>query len=107
MIDEILNGTIMEDVDASTQLSDIEAEWVKNLQRKMDTEILTVIHTSDFIEVFKHHNEKTDSSPSSRHMGHYKFITEMVEQRETLVAEIIIMIINIAILTSRPLKRWQ
>jgi hypothetical protein len=60
-------------------LNDVEAKWVKELKRRMDTEISTVIHTSNFIQFFKHHKEKTASSPSGRHMGHYKVIAKLAD----------------------------
>jgi hypothetical protein len=46
------------------------------------------------------------SSFSSRHMGHYKVITEMANYND-MVATILTTIINISIVTSCPLHCWQ
>jgi ATP phosphoribosyltransferase len=40
-------------------------------------------------------------------MGHYKVIADMCQSGRTLVAEILVTIINIALITSRPLRRWK
>ncbi len=72
----------------------------------MDTEINTHITVDDFKRYFKSRKEKTASSFSGRHMGHYKVISEMANYDDT-VATILTTIINISIITSRPLHRWQ
>jgi hypothetical protein len=95
-IEEILNGTFLNDAHIQSQLSGVEQEWVKELKRRLDNEISTTIHTS-----------RTASSPSGRQMGHYKVIAAMAEKGKTLIADILVTIINISIITSRPLKRWQ
>lgn len=46
------------------------------------------------------------SSYSRRHMGHYKVIAKWANLDET-IALILVNIINISIITSRPLQRWQ
>ncbi len=66
----------------------------------------THISLEDFKQYYHHRKEKTASSYSGRHMGHYKVIAEMANYNET-VAMIIITIINISLITSRPLQQWK
>jgi hypothetical protein len=56
------------------QLPAVEKEWVMELERHLDTEISTTIHTA------------------------------MASSGNTLVADTMVMIINIALITSRPLR---
>jgi hypothetical protein len=106
-INNILNGTFLSDFVSEYDLSETERAWVTELERRLDIEISTTIHVSDFISFFKKRKERTASSPSGRHMGHYKVIAAMASSGNTLIAEILVMIINIAIITSRPLRRWK
>lgn len=76
------------------------------MKQKITSEINVTITVRDFINFFKKRKERTASSPSGRHMGHYKVIAEMAMQGDETIAQIIVNIINISIMTSRPLHRW-
>jgi hypothetical protein len=104
-IEQIVQGSFLASHD-DIHLNDLERQWVQELQSRMDQEINTHITIDDFKRYFKSRKEKTASSFSGRHMGHYKAISEMANYNET-VAEILTTIINISIITSRPLHRWQ
>ena len=88
-------------------MSDTEMEWVRELTTRIDRQIETHISSQDFINFFKKRKEKTASSVSGRHMGHYKVIADIASCGKTIVADIMVKIINIAIHTARPLTRWQ
>ncbi len=105
-IEEILQGTFLETLPNDVLLTDIEQEWVQELKQRMHQEIDTHISIDDFKNYYHHRKEKTSSSYSGRHMGHYKVIAEMANYNDT-VAMILVTIINISIMTARPLKRWQ
>ncbi len=47
------------------------------------------------------------SSFSGRHLGHYKVLTQLAQKGDTNVAHTLVMLINIAILTSTPLPQWH
>lgn len=106
-IDELLNGTFLELNPNFHNLSDIEKTWIQELEQKLSATIDTPISTEDFIQFFTSCKDRSSSSPSGRHMGHYKVIAELAGHEQTIIAEIITMIINISIMTSRPLRRWQ
>jgi hypothetical protein len=61
----------------------------------------------EFQGFFKIWREKTASSISGRHMGHYKVIADMCMAGRPMVAEILVTMINISLLTSHPLQRWK
>jgi hypothetical protein len=105
-IEDILEGTYI-DQHLSYDLPDVEKEWIKQLKKQVDSTINIQIDLQDFIRFFKSRKERTASSASGRHMGHYKVIAELAAQGITTPAEIIVALINISIYTSRPLKRWK
>jgi hypothetical protein len=80
---------------------------VKELTARIEENININIEIEDFITFFKHRKEKTASSPSGHHMGHYKVMADFAKAGRSLMAETIINIINTAIITSRPLQRWK
>ncbi len=65
------------------------------------------ISVQEFINFFKHRKEKTASSYSGWHFGHYKVLAQMAEDGNTEIVETLLIIINIAVATSTPLQRWQ
>jgi hypothetical protein len=96
-IEDILNGTF----------TDHCKEWMNDLRKVIDQQINTHISTQDFIYFFKKRKEKMASSSSGRHMGHYKVIADLASRGNTMVADIMVMIINISLHTARPLARWR
>jgi hypothetical protein len=106
-IDAILNGTFINSLPSEIPLSHTECQWIQDLQRRINTEIESHITTQEFINFFKHRKEKTSSSPSGRHYGHYKIIAQMAEEGNTEIVETLLFIINISIATSSPIERWK
>jgi hypothetical protein len=86
-------------------MSETERQWIKELQQKINKPINTYISIEDFKTFFKHRKEKTASSTSGCHMGHYKILAEKADNTCHPIVELII--INIAIITARPLQRWK
>jgi hypothetical protein len=105
-IEDILQGTFISSNGEDLRLDPIEQQWVQELKQRMTQETDTHITLDDFKRYFKNQKEETASSFSGRHMGNYKVIAEMAKTNET-VAEILIMMINILIMTDRPLKQWK
>jgi hypothetical protein len=87
--------------------SDSEKQWIQELTKRIQSNIDTYITTQQFISFFKKPKEKTASSFSGRHLGHYKIIAELAQAGHTDIAETIVNLINISIITSRPLDRWK
>jgi hypothetical protein len=104
-IDDLLQGTFLDTVtdDDDINLNEIERQWILELRQRMNSVIDTHISTDDFKQYFKHRKEKTASSYSGRHMGHYKVIAEIASKDDT-IAHIITTIINTSLITSRPLN---
>ena len=61
-------------------LEELEAEvreWLKELRRPKHTpDINVAISLEDLVKGFKKHKERTASSPSGRHVGHCRTITQ-------------------------------
>jgi hypothetical protein len=88
-------------------MSPIEQQWINELSCRINDSIDTHITVQDFINFFKKRKEKTASSYSGRHMGHYKAIAKLAIAGQPEIAQTLVNIINISILTSQPLHRWQ
>jgi hypothetical protein len=106
-IEEIVNGNFLPKSLDHCTLSDIEQQWINELTQQINTNIDTYIMVQQFISFFKKRKEKTASSFSGRHLGHYKVIAELAHSGHTDIAETIVNLINIAIIASRPLHRWK
>jgi hypothetical protein len=106
-IDDLLNGTFIDSLAPEISLSPTERQWIQHLQRRINTEIDSHITTQEFINFFNHRKEKTSSSPSGRHYGHYKIIAQLAEEGNTEIVETLLFIINISVATSSPLERWK
>jgi hypothetical protein len=106
-IENIVKGDFIDTLPENIPLSLAERQWISELQRQIDTEIEIHIGLQDFINFFKNRKEKTASSHSGRHFGHYKVIAQMAEDGTTEVAETLLLIINTSIATSSPLERWK
>jgi hypothetical protein len=61
----------------------------------------------DFKSYFKAKQEKMASSPSGRHMGHYKTILEDIRGGNSAIAQAIIDVAYISLITASPLPRWK
>lgn len=76
--DDFLSGKFVDfDVDTST-LHPTAIEWIRSLKTMVSQEIPLLLSIEDFKRFFKAKQEKTASSPSGRHMGHYKVILECI-----------------------------
>lgn len=105
-IEEIINGTFLAQCHNHCTLSNIEQQWVNELTKCVNTNIDTHITVQQFIYFFKKRKEKMASSFSGRHFGHSKVIAELAQSGHTEIAETIVNLINISIITSQPLQRW-
>lgn len=86
-IDQILDGTIRSHENIWNTLTPTEQAWMDELQRKIMTPIDTYVSLQDFIKFFKLRKERTASSPSGRHMGHYKIIADRAEYECNEIAQ--------------------
>jgi hypothetical protein len=89
-------------------------EEIKVLGKKIDTEI----SEEDFISGFKGWKESTSTSPSGRHLGHYKAIVNdpdlkkqdpeksHLRERETNFVSSLVKLLNIPIKYGFAPKRW-
>ena len=84
--------------------------WVKNLKRAYDEETLreeaakigAPIEVESFRQYFSTKPESTESSPSKRHMGHYKAIVNNKD-----LVQLHTHMLNIGLLTGTALLRWK
>jgi hypothetical protein len=106
-IDEILNGTFIDTTVDQLKLTPTKRAWVSELRCKVTTQIDLTITIEDFKQFFKRKQEKTASSPSGRHMGHYKVMLDQLRVGRPFLAEIITTIAQISIITGYPLPRRQ
>lgn len=105
-IESILKGDFTHNIPDDVPLSQAERQWISELQQRIDEEIDTHVSTNDFINFFKPRKEKTASSHSGRHYGHYKVLAQMADEGHTEIVDTLIMIMNISLATSHPLERW-
>jgi hypothetical protein len=71
-LDSFLNGTFIDQPLEHIPINDTEKQWIRELQRKIHSQINLSITTDDFKRFFAKKQERKSSSPSGRHMGHYK-----------------------------------
>jgi hypothetical protein len=90
-----------------SSLNNHAKEWIHSLKSIVSQEISLLLSLDDFKKFFKHKQERTASSPSGRHMGHYQTMLECIHQNQFLLPEIIISMAYIALSTATPLHRWQ
>lgn len=108
-IEKKLNGTFLESLseDQLATLTDTERAYITELRQKIHHSINTEITPSEFIHFYKRRKEKTASSYSKRHTGHYKVLALLANHGTYKIIETLTTIINIAVKTSTPLPRWH
>ena len=85
-------------------------EWIDQLQNAFDPDQLKeetdkincILSTKELVQYYKTKTESTESSPSGRHMGHYKLIIHNEDLTSLITA-----MLNIGLLTGNALKRWK
>jgi len=80
--------------------------YLYSLQKKVSDEIKLSLTVEDFKKYFKSKQERTASSLSGRHMGHYKIVLECIRHQSFSLPELIIHIAQISLITASPLDRW-
>jgi hypothetical protein len=105
-IDDVLNGTYMPN-NPSSPLSEIEREWIMELQQKIAHDFDINILQTDFIQFFKRKQEKTSPSISGWHIGHYKSITIAAQMGNHTIVDTLVLLTIKAIEASTPLHQWQ
>jgi len=73
----------------------------------VDNEISLHISIDNFKSFFQLKQECTTSSPSGRHMGHYRTLLDCICNDNTLIPNLIIDITYPSLSTASPLTRWQ
>ena len=85
-------------------------EYIDNLRRDFDADRLqdevkqinTAVTAGEFRHYLKKKKKSTESSPSGRHIGHYKAILGSND-----LVEMVVAMLNIGLATSIALHRWQ
>jgi hypothetical protein len=95
-------NTLMDD-----NLNATERSWIVSLSKNVTRKISLLISLEDFKKFFKAKQERTSSSPSGRHMGHYKTMLECIRQDIPLLPDMIVSIAYISLITETPLYCWQ
>ena len=103
---EIVNGTFLDNQDVPDLLPETRQmivelampDQIKSLRSPIPTEITA----ADFISGFKKWKERTATSPSGRHLGHYKAIIRDAEDSE--VARSVDPLTDLVTMTNIPLK---
>ena len=70
--------------------------------REETKKINVPVTTAEFRFYFSKKKESTESSPSGRHIGHYKAILDNDD-----IVDLLVAMINIGIMTGHALNRWQ
>jgi len=104
--DDFLSGKFLDlDVDTST-LHPTAVEWIRSLKTMVSQEFSLSLSIEDFKCFFKAKQEKTASSPSGRHMGHYKVILECIRRDNLILPALILTITHLSLITATPLQQW-
>ncbi len=104
--DDFLSGKFLDsDVDTST-FHPTAVEWIRSLKTMVSQEISLSLSIEDFKCFFKAKQEKTASSPSGRHMGHYKVILECIRRDNLILPALILTITHLSLITATPLQQW-
>jgi len=102
-----LDGSFLSDLSVMHELSDSEKSWISSLHRLVNKEISLQLSIDDFKKIFQSKQERTASSPSGRHFGHYRSLLECIRWDEPMIPALILDIAFISLNTASPLKRWQ
>jgi hypothetical protein len=103
----ILNGQVSSTVHDFESLNHTKCTWIQSLQSLVTQEISLHLFLEDFKQFFKSKQEKTASSPSGRHMGHYKIALECIWRDSPTFPDLIKSIAQISLLTATPLDCWN
>jgi hypothetical protein len=103
-MDSLLEGTFIEQLCHNSNLNENERSWIVSLQRIINHEVSLQISLDDFKKYFKAKQERTSSSPSRRHMGHYKTMLECIRRDSPLIPDIVIAIAYMSLITATPLQ---
>jgi hypothetical protein len=103
----LINGTFLNECDESTDLSPTEHIWISSLKKIISQEVLLSLSCEDFRSFFCAKQERTSSSPSGRHFGHYHTMLEGICNKNDLLPQLIIDIACISISTASPLEQWN
>jgi hypothetical protein len=105
MADDIYNGTL-----EHKSLTDHAIRAIAKQLRKhpfLTKIIFQVVTTEDFISCFGCGAEKTSSSPSGRHVGHYLACTDMKDELSGLLAAVHAAMMAIALTKGFCPERWR
>ena len=111
---KILMGTYD---DSNIDLTHLQKQYLKALKKrsgKLASPLRNEISTKDIRKGFSKWKERTSTSPSQRHLGHYKALlvsdgrenNEIYTQQTNQLIEIHSTIINACIKLGQPLQRW-
>lgn len=103
-LDSILNGSFSSTND---QLTEHERVWIQELQQKVGSKISLTLTCDDYKRFFRAKQERTASSPSGCHFGHYRVLLECLRKQDPTIPELIINIAYIALVTASLLDRWH
>jgi hypothetical protein len=106
-LNQLLDGTFLDTLIDDNKLNENERSWILSLQKIVSQQISLNLSLEDFKKFFKHKQEHTLSSPSGRHMGHYKAMLECIRRDTTLIPDVIITMAYISLISETPLRRWQ
>ncbi len=105
-LDLLSNGGFIDSIPFNISLSPSQIEWIDSLTTILHDEIPLTISIEDFKSFFKRKREGTASSPSGRHIGHYKSMLECLCREMTKLPEIVTTLASISLITSSPLLCW-
>jgi len=106
-INDLLQGTFQHSRVRDYKLNDTEKKFLESLKTIVTTDVPLHLSLEDFRQYFKSKQEGTASSPSGRHMGHYRAMLECLHHNTPTLPSIILNIAMISLQTATPLHRWQ
>jgi hypothetical protein len=106
-ITDLLQGNFLPSRVSDYQLNDSEKGFLESLKTMATSDVQLHLLLEDFHQYFKSKQEGTASSPSGRHMGHYRAMLECLHCNNTILPSIILNIAMISLQMATPLTRWQ
>jgi hypothetical protein len=106
-LDLLLDGSFLDTFCDSLNLPDTQKQWIKELKQIVISEVSLQSTVEDFKAFFQAKKERTASSPSGRHMGHYRTLLECLRKEDPFIPNLIIDIAHTSLITATLLNRWQ
>jgi hypothetical protein len=101
-MDQFLDGSFLLEGTPSICLNEYQKQWISELQSLIDSEISLQLSCDDFKSFFSAKQEQTASSPSGRHMGHYRTLLDCIRKNNPNLPQLLNLYLYIPPLFAHP-----